>query len=94
MKKYLFVVALGVLAVLPTIPLSLTSLGPVGSGAGVLGTVVAVLALRTYGVGGGSLVALLSAVVLSFAPVGLLYPALGTMLMVILAAYHGTEYQS
>lgn len=96
-KKYLFVVALIVLAVLPTIPLSLTSLGPVGAGAGVLGTVVAVVAVRTYGVGRGSLVALICAVVLGVAPVGLVYPAMGTMLMVILggvcglAAYRGTE---
>lgn len=89
MKRNLFVIALIILAVLPTIPLSMTSLGPVGSGGGVLGTVVAVLAVRTFGVGKGALVGLFTALTLSFAPLGLNYPALGTMLMVILGAACG-----
>lgn len=97
MRRDLFVIALILLIVLPTIPLSLTSLGPVGSGGGILGTVIAVLAVRTFGVGKGALVGLVAALTLSFAPLGLNYPALGTMLMVIigavcgLAAYEGKD---
>ena len=96
-KRDIFVVLLIILIVLPTIPLSLTSLGPIGSGAGVLGTVIAVIAVRTFGLAMGALVALFGALALSFAPLGLNYPAMGTMLMVILggvcglATYQGKE---
>lgn len=96
-KRDIFVVVLIILIVLPTIPLSLTSLGPIGSGAGMLGTVIAVMAVRTFGLAKGALVSLFGALVLSFAPLGLNYPAMGTMLMVILgcicglATYQGKE---
>lgn len=96
-KKGLLVIALIVLLVLPTIPLSLTALGPIGSGGGLLVTVVAVIGVRTFGLGKGALVALFGAVVLSLAPIGLVYPAIGTMIMVTfggicgLAAYRGVE---
>jgi hypothetical protein len=88
-KRDIFVVALIVLLMIPTIPLSMTSLGMIGSGAGILATVVAVVAVRTFGVAKGALVSLFGALVLSFAPLGLPFPALGTMLMVILGAICG-----
>ncbi len=96
-KRDIFVVLLIILIVLPTIPLSLTSLGPIGSGAGVLATVVAVIAVRAFGLAMGALVALFGALTLSLAPLGLIYPAMGTMLLVILggicgfAIYQGKE---
>lgn len=96
-KRVLFVLALIILLLVPTIPLSLTSLGAIGSGGGILGTVVAVMGVRVCGLAKGSLVALFGAIALSLAPLGLVYPALGTIAMVFLgaicgiAAYRGME---